>query len=57
MAFMSGKMKLEGNMGKAMVLEKLMGKMQTRGYHSLSERTPFGHVKTYDGKDVVKSNL
>jgi len=48
MAFMSGKMKLEGNMGKAMVLEKLMGKMQTRGFHSLADRTHFGHVKCYD---------
>ncbi len=47
-------MKLEGNMGKAMVLEKLMGKMQTRGFHTLAERTRFGHVKCYDGKISVK---
>ncbi len=57
MAFMSGKMKLEGNMGKAIALEKLMGKMQTRGYHSLSQRTTFEQDKSYDGKDIVKSNL
>ena len=35
-AFMSGKLKISGNMGQAMKLEKLMGKLQTRGYHSLS---------------------
>jgi len=34
-AFMTGKLKIEGNMGKAMKLEKLMGKLQTRGYHTL----------------------
>ena len=34
-AFMTGKMKLEGDMGKAMKLEKLMGKMQSRGYHTM----------------------
>merc|ERR1719158_1959477 len=31
-AFMSGRLKISGNMGKAMKLEKLMGKMQARGY-------------------------
>jgi len=35
-AFMSGRLKISGNMGKAMKLEKLMGKMQTRGYHTSS---------------------
>jgi len=35
-AFMSGRLKIAGNMGKAMKLEKLMGKMQTRGYHTNS---------------------
>merc|ERR1712066_1125465 len=35
-AFMSGKLKISGNMGQAMKLEKLMGKLQTRGYHSLA---------------------
>jgi len=34
-AFMTGKLKIEGNMGKAMKLEKLMGKMQTRGFHTV----------------------
>jgi len=33
-AFMTGKLKIEGNMGKAMKLEKLMGKMQKRGFHT-----------------------
>merc|ERR1712083_342847 len=35
-AFMSGRLKISGNMGKAMKLEKLMGKMQTRGFHTPS---------------------
>ena len=34
-AFMTGKMKIQGDMGKAMKLEKLMGKMQQRGYHTM----------------------
>jgi len=34
-AFMTGKMKLQGDMGKAMKLEKLMNKMQTRSFHSM----------------------
>jgi len=34
-AFMTGRLKIEGNMGKAMKLEKLMGKLQTRGYHTV----------------------
>jgi len=33
-AFMSGRLKISGNMGKAMKLEKLMGKMQTRSYNT-----------------------
>ena len=37
-AFMSGKLKISGNMGKAMKLEKLMGQLQSRGYHTLSSR-------------------
>lgn len=32
---MTGKMKIQGDMGKAMKLEKLMGKMQQRGYHTM----------------------
>merc|ERR1711892_932990 len=35
-AFMSGRLKISGNMGKAMKLEKLMGKMQTRGFSTQS---------------------
>jgi len=35
-AFMTGKLKIEGNMGKAMKLEKLMGQMQKRGYHTVA---------------------
>lgn len=34
-AFMTGRLKIEGNMGKAMKLEKLMGKMQSRGFHTV----------------------
>ena len=34
-AFMSGRLKISGNMGKAMKLEKLMGQMQKRGYHTV----------------------
>ena len=34
-AFMTGKMKLQGDMGKAMKLEKLMGKMQSRSFHTM----------------------
>merc|ERR1712241_1464106 len=34
-AFMTGRLKIEGNMGKAMKLEKLMGQMQKRGFHTV----------------------
>jgi len=37
-AFMTGRLKIEGNMGKAMKLEKLMGKLQTREYHTVASR-------------------
>merc|ERR1712038_1327639 len=37
-AFMSGKLKISANMGKAMKLEKLMGQLQKRGYHTMSSR-------------------
>jgi len=37
-AFMTGKLKLEGNMGKAMALEKLMVKMQKREIHTLARK-------------------
>ena len=46
-AFMSGKLKISGNMGKAMKLEKLMGQLQARGYHSLASR---GHSLSSRGK-------
>jgi len=42
-AFMTGKLKLEGDMGKAMKLEKLMGKMQTRSMHTMPN-----HQRAYD---------
>jgi len=42
-AFMTGKLKIEGNMGKAMSLEKLMGKMQKRTFAtSIQGRTEAG---------------
>ena len=34
-AFMSGKMKLQGDMGKALKLEKVMGQMKSRSYHTM----------------------
>merc|ERR1711997_553061 len=34
-AFMTGKLKLSGDMGKAMKLEKVMGKMQTKSFHTM----------------------
>merc|ERR1719462_859286 len=46
-AFMTGKLKISGNMGKAMSLEKLMGQLQARGYHSLASR---GHSLSSRGK-------
>merc|ERR1711962_1255113 len=42
-AFMTGKLKMQGDMGKAMKLEKLMGKMQTRSFHSMPN-----HQRAYD---------
>ncbi len=42
---MTGKLKLNGDMGKAMKLEKLMGKMHgTRGYHTLTFNANAGNV-------------
>ena len=38
-AFMTGKLKLAGDMGKAMALEKMMKKMNNRGYHTLSGKS------------------
>jgi len=46
-AFMTGKLKIEGNMGKAMSLEKLMGKMQKRTFAtSIQGRTEAGLAKS-----------
>jgi len=42
-AFMTGKLKLQGDMGKAMKLEKLMGKMQARSFHTMPN-----HQRAYD---------
>jgi len=43
-AFMTGKLKLKGDMGKAMALEKMMKKMPGRGFHT----------SAYRGGDVSK---
>merc|ERR1712226_503364 len=43
-AFMTGKMKLQGDMGKAMKLEKVMGQMKTRSYHTMMPN----HQRAYD---------
>jgi hypothetical protein len=63
-AFMTGKLKLAGDMGKAMALEKMMKKMNTRGYHTSSVRYSSGgnggvagvfkNVKGVLSKDLVK---
>merc|ERR1712241_242069 len=37
-AFMTGKLKLAGDMGKAMALEKMMKKMNKRGFHTSAYR-------------------
>merc|ERR1711997_369180 len=42
-AFMSGKLKMEGNLGKAMALEKVMKKMNARGYHTSSRLANFNN--------------
>jgi putative sterol carrier protein len=41
-AFMTGKLKIEGNMGKAMSLEKLMGKMQKRTFSTFTNGSRVG---------------
>jgi len=40
-AFMSGKLKMEGNLGKALALEKIMKKMNQRGYHTSARLANF----------------
>merc|ERR1712038_1508204 len=51
-AFMSGKLKMEGNLGKAMALEKVMKKMNARGYHTSS-----AHYNKNKVKDFAYHNL
>jgi len=41
-AFMSGKLKMEGNLGKALALEKVMKKMNSRGYHTSARMATIG---------------
>merc|ERR1712004_136510 len=43
-AFMTGKMKLQGDMGKALKLEKVMGQMKSRSYHTMMPN----HQRAYD---------
>ena len=45
-AFMTGKLKIEGNMGKAMSLEKPMGKMQKRTFATSIQ----GRTDAVDGR-------
>ena len=42
-AFKTGNLKLSGDMGKAMKLKKLMGKMQTKSFHTMPN-----HQRAYD---------
>ena len=60
-AFMSGKLKMEGNLGKAMALEKVMKKMNSRGYHTSTSSTYTNNKKNLNnfGKqfDIIKSKL
>ena len=53
-AFMSGKMKLKGDMGKAMKLEKLMGKMHTSQFHTLANSSGGKH---FSSNNNTKSRL
>ena len=50
---MSGKLKMEGNLGKAMALEKVMKKMNSRGYHTSSahSRQP---ILSHSNKNNIK---
>ena len=60
-AFMSGKLKLKGDMGKAMALDKLMAKMNSaRGYHTLTNNYVISNKGTDDEGmvgDAPKSKL
>jgi len=52
-AFMTGKLKMEGNLGKALALEKVMKKMGTsRGYH-----TSAAHHQHRISSSITPSNL
>ena len=46
-AFMSGKLKMEGNLGKALALEKIMKKMNQRGYHTSARLATFNNSGNY----------
>ena len=62
---MTGKLKMEGNLGKAMALEKVMKKMNTRGYHtSTSNRhhpiitnNNVNNLNDFGKKDLPKSKI
>ena len=55
---MSGKLKMEGNLGKAMALEKVMKKMKNRGYHTLANRQhPFIISNKNSLKDFGKQKV
>ena len=58
---MTGKLKMEGNLGKAMALEKVMKKMNSRGYHTSTSSTYTNNKKNLNnfGKqfDIIKSKL
>ena len=60
-SFMSGKLKMEGNLGKAMALEKVMKKMNSRGYHTSASSNFTNNKKNLNnfGKqfDIIKSKL
>ena len=63
---MSGKLKMEGNLGKAMALEKVMKKMNTRGYHTSSTsnrhhpiitNNNVNNLNDFGKKDLPKSKI
>ena len=52
---MSGKLKLKGDMGKAMALDKLVAKMNSaRGYHTLTNNYVISNKGTDDEGMVVQ---
>jgi len=52
-AFMTGKLKMEGNLGKALALEKVMKKMNSRGYHT-SAASPMRITSTISSTNLNK---